>query len=184
MIRTRQDVETHSKEWKSLLNVILTDLNTLFTNGTIRRKTLIENLSFSAIIDVILENSTETAERIRTLESRNARLRSEINLWWLSAKFEYNDSDNPYDTLAKVVLTNWVVKILFANILKKYFNDAQVVETINFDSSVEDGVNIFQNISASCDFWNIFSPQLAQNTITNTLIILVLEAANSNSGAG
>ena len=166
LIRTRQDVETHSKEWKSLLNVILTDLNTLFTNGTIRRKTLIENLSFSAIIDVILENSTETAERIRTLESRNARLRSEINLWWLSAKFEYNDSDNPYDTLAKVVLTNWVVKILFANILKKYFNDAQVVETINFDSSVEDGVNIFQNISASCDFWNIFSPQLAQNTIS------------------
>lgn len=166
VIRNRRDVVTHKNEWQQLLETIILDLSGLFANGTLVQKQLIENLSFSSIIEVVLENTTATAELIRRNEGRNGNLRAEIDLWWRAAKFEYNDGDDRHLTLAKVVLTNWVIKFLFANILKRYFQNAQIVEGINFGTTVNDGINTFRGISESCDFWNIFSPQLGQECIT------------------
>ncbi|MCB9044679.1 MAG: SAM-dependent DNA methyltransferase [Chitinophagales bacterium] len=166
VIRTRQDVTEHNQAWKDLLENILHDLNDLFSNGTIARKRLVENLSFSAITEVILENSNGTAEELKTAERSSRNFRAEVDYWWRAAKADYNDARDKYLTLSKVVLTNWVVKFLFANILKRNFNDARQVEAIEFGTSVTEGIDLFERISSTCNFWNIFSRHLGQEYIS------------------
>ncbi|HOF07475.1 MAG TPA: hypothetical protein PKY44_05515 [Bacteroidales bacterium] len=40
--------------------------------------------------------------------------------------------------------------------MKKYYNEARIIESFSDIDSVEDADHIFNQISISCDFWNIF----------------------------
>lgn len=165
-INNRTEVKPKETLWKSLLHTILADLNRYFRSGEISDEVSTEILAVDAIIDVILENIFPTAENIRANFRRNSRLEARINNWWLSSATEYgynpaNDAANKLPTLSKVILTDWVFKILFAHVLKKHFNEAQVIESISNNTSIEQAKEIIISISEHCNFWNIFSDNLA-----------------------
>ena len=67
-----------------------------------------------------------------------------------------------------VVLTDWVFKIIFAHILKKHFNEAKEIENIERSTSIIGAMEILTSISKKCNFWNIFSPNLGQQFISET----------------
>lgn len=167
-ISRRADVKPKETLWKSLLHTILSDLNRYFESGIISDQVSTDILGVDAIIDVILENIPSTAESIRENLTRNSRLEAQINSWWLSSASEYGfnptlprEASNKLPTLSKVILTDWVFKVIFANVLKRHFNEAKVIESINNKTSIDQAKGIIASISEHCNFWNIFSNNLA-----------------------
>ncbi len=174
-INNRTEVKPKENLWKSLLQTILTDLNSYFETGDISDSVSVEILSVDATIDVILENIPSTVDTLKNNTRRNSRLDAQINNWWLSSATEYGfnptsakDEPNKLPTLAKVILTDWVFKIIFANVLKRHFNEARIIETINSETSVEEAKQIIASISEHCNFWNIFSDNLAISNISTS----------------
>jgi len=171
-INSRLEVKPNEQLWKDLLFEILADLNGFFESGEITEVTSQEILSIDEVIDVVLENTTNTAETLKAKSRTTRQLDAEINLWWNSSSNEYgyasNKTEHKLPTLSMVVLTDWVFKIIFAHILKKHFNEAKEIESIERSTSISDAMEILTSISQRCNFWNIFSPNLGQQFISET----------------
>lgn len=171
-INSRNEVKEKEQLWKDLLFEMLSDLNTYFESGEISEVAETEILSIDDVIDVILENTLSTADAIKAKAKRNAQLEAEINQWWNSSFGEYgftaSQTVKKLPTLSMVVLTDWVFKITFAHILKKHFNEAIEIESIQADTSITDAIETIKSISKHCNFWNIFSPNIGQNAISET----------------
>jgi len=175
-INSRVEVRANETLWKALLHTILEDLNNYFESGEISDDVLSEILAVDKVIDVVLENIPSTAENLKIKTRSNTKLDALINNWWLSSAVEYGfnptskkdkDEPNKFPTLSKVILTDWVFKIIFANVIKRHFNEARIVETIGFDTTIDDAKRIIAKISEHCDFWNIFSDNLAIDQISD-----------------
>ncbi|TVZ28465.1 N-6 DNA methylase [Gillisia sp. Hel_I_86] len=171
-INSRLEVKPNEQLWKDLLFEILADLNGFFESGEISEVTSQEILSIDEVIDVVLENTTNTAETLKAKARTTRLLDAEINLWWNSSSNEYgftsSQTEHKLPTLAMVVLTDWVFKIIFAHILKKHFIEAKEIENIERSTSIVDAIEILTSISQKCNFWNIFSPNLGQQFISET----------------
>jgi type I restriction-modification system DNA methylase subunit len=172
-INNRAEVKPKEALWKSLLHSILSDLNSYLETGEISDDVSPELLAVDAIIDVVLENISSTAENLKTKVRTQARLEAQINNWWLSSATEYGynptaskDTSNKLPTLSKVILTDWVFKIIFANVLKRHFNEARAIESISNGTSIEQAKETIASISEHCNFWNIFSDNLANEFIS------------------
>lgn len=173
-IGDRTQVAPNTTLWKALLHTILTDLNTLIQTGSIDETVSVEILSIDAVIDVILNNVPGTIASITSQRTADSTFDAKANAWWLGSATEYgydpNDDDDSkfkYETLSKVVLTDWVFKIVFANIIKRHFNDAREIERISGTITVSQAITIINSISDTCNFWNIFSKNLAQEFISD-----------------
>lgn len=174
-INHRTEVKAKESLWKELLNRILEDLNYYFQSFSISEGRTYEILAIDTVIDVILENISSTTENLKTQTRANARLDAQINNWWLSSATEYGynptiakDKPFKFPTLSKVILTDWVFKIIFANIIKRYYAEAHVIESINFETSINDAEQVISKISENCNFYNIFSDNLAIAHISDT----------------
>lgn len=169
-INSRIEVKPNENIWKHLLFQILDDLNTFFESGQIKEVTSKEILSIEEIIDVILENTLNTAEEIKSKSRRNGVLDAEVNAWWNSSSNEYGynstQTEHKLPTLSMIVLTDWVFKIVFAHILKRHFNEARQIDNIKSITTINDALSIIVSISENCNFWNILSPNLAQEYIS------------------
>lgn len=173
-VNSRSEVKLKEKDWKKLLYEILRDINSYFESGQISDHVSAEILSVDTIIEVILENITSTAENLKINIRKNVTLDAKINNWWLSSSSEYGfnptskDNQQKYSTLSKVILTDWVFKIIFANIIKRHFNEAKSVEKITNDTSIDEAKAIFNLISENCNFWNIFGNNLAIDFVSSS----------------
>lgn len=169
-INSRLEVKPKEQLWKDLLFEILADLNGFFESRVIAEVTSKEILSIDEVIDVVLENTNNTAETLKAKARINRQLDAEINLWWNSSSNEYgftsSQTEHKLPTLSMVILTDWVFKIIFAHILKKHFNEAKEIENIERSTSIIDAIAILTSISQKCDFWNIFSSNLGQPFIS------------------
>ncbi len=178
-VNSRKEVKSNEALWKGLLYNILEDINSYLETGEIAEVTVKELISIDGIIDVVLENKDNTADSIRSHIRKDARLNAEINLWWNSAASEYgykpSDTANKLLTLSMVVLTDWVFKIVFVNILKKHFNEAKRINQVNENSTTKEAIEIISGISERCNFWNILSPNLAQKCISNVAWNQIIE---------
>ena len=171
-INSRAEVKPNEQLWKDLLFEVLTDLNGFFESGEISEVTSQEILSIDEVIDVVLENTNNTAETLKSNARTTRQLDAKINLWWNSSSSEYgfnsSQTEHKLPTLSMVVLTDWVFKIIFAHILKIHFNEAKEIENIERSTSIVDAMDILTSISQKCNFWNIFSPNLGQQFISDT----------------
>jgi len=168
-IQRRSDVKPKQNLWVGLLHQILLDLNNFFASGQIQTSSHAEIVSIQAVIDVILTNVDDTAETLRQHIRKNATLEAQINHWWSISCLEYGykntDQTEKLTTLSTITLTNWVFKIVFAHILKKYFNPARRIEEVNVNSSIDVALQVFVFISEKCNFWSIFNLHFAQSYI-------------------
>jgi len=165
IIKTRQDVLGSRDLWIKSLHIILKDLNNFFELGTIKRKPLIESFKDSSIIEFILHNSKLNAISLKQASISDTTFELETNVWWRVSKNEYPNHEK-WEILSEIILVNWINKILFANILTAYQNDANIIYNIDYSTTPIEAADIFTKISTTCDFWNIFQPQLGEQYIT------------------
>lgn len=173
-INSRNEVNAKEGLWKALLYQILEDVNIFFKNGEIRDATF-EILNMDSLINMVLENEASTVKSLEKRVRTVAKFDAEINKWWLStaSEYGYDPMSSQHIThrlpvLSKVILTDWVIKIVFAHILKRYFKQACTIEGISDTVTITEAQQIISDISTHCNFWNIFNNTLALDCISPT----------------
>ena len=157
-IRTRADVETYRTDWEKLLEEIVLEVNSYFVSGDFRNATLGDVISESTITTLIQRNKEIIAEKLKTAAFRDAVMAAYIDNWWLGVKSEYeHDETDKYKAYAKTIILNWANRIIFAHIIKNRQNGALVINELDYDTTPSEANQIFQKITAKCDFYNVFS---------------------------
>ncbi|WP_066057281.1 N-6 DNA methylase [Robertmurraya korlensis] len=167
-ITRRNQVFQSRDEWKAQLHRMLDDINFYLNEGSIKSTTLIEALTGNGISTVTLDNAEVVADNMRQVARTNTEFRDQVTLWWRGNRQEYLDYREPWIPLAKIALITWANKLIFAHILKQFRHEATEINNISGDNfTIHDATEIITSISRSCDFWNIFQPQLGEAFIDN-----------------
>ncbi|MEW6405779.1 MAG: N-6 DNA methylase, partial [Chloroflexota bacterium] len=166
-ITRRADVAQNRALWVRLLHTIIDDVNNFLDRGDIagaRPEVAISDVLF---LDYLEHFTPSLSRTIKHAYQINATFAAELKLWWAENKTEHPGCTE-FEGLARVNIINWVNRILFAHYLKRFNNAARAVESIASGTSVQDAIRIFDTISASCDFLNVFKPALGQKHIDPT----------------
>ncbi|MDR3349106.1 MAG: hypothetical protein LBO03_05815, partial [Acidaminococcales bacterium] len=156
-IRTRADVATYKSDWESLIGEMLREINGFFASGELRPAKIGDIVTDSIFAELIRRNKNLTAEHIQNASVTNTTIAAHISQWWRSVEKEYKfDETSRYSAYAKYVLLNWINKFTIANMIKGNHNPATVVESIDEDMLPADALKVFEEITAQCDFFNVF----------------------------
>ncbi len=175
IINSRKDIERNREIWIEYLHQILKKLNTLFESGTIQSKPLIDSFKDNSIVNFILNSTNSIALELESASLRDRKFKAEANVWWRVFKNSYYKDSKQWETLSEIVLINWIHKIIFANILTAFRDDAKIVYDIDSNTTANEASEIFKTISSTCDYWNIFQPQLGEEYITNEAWLNIVE---------
>lgn len=163
-ITNRLTVENNRDLWTASLHEILKDLNTFLESGDIKKRPLIESFKDSSIMDFILKSSSINANALEKAARTDSIFEAEANVWWRISQYEYPHHDK-WEILSEIILVNWINKFLFAHILTAFRDEAKAIYDIDYSVTPSQAADIFQDISSTCDFWNIFQPQLGEKYI-------------------
>jgi hypothetical protein len=165
-IRTRDEVERNSALIRTELHKILNDLNDFIQNGVIKATSILEVLNSEQVSELINKNLGTYIASIKNQAIGNTDIEAEADIWWRYAKNDYPEEEDKYVVLAKINLLYLINKFLFAHILKSYQEEASRIDTISSDTTLAEGLAIFQSISEKVDFWNIFQTQAFEKYIS------------------
>lgn len=156
-IATRDDVERYKDQWMPIIEQILIEINEYLNTGEIHATGIDDVISNTAIAYVIERNKVLVGEYLHENCVENTVMDADISAWWRECQSEYIlDETNMYNAYAKVILLNWLNRIIFAHIIKPYHMAAYEVNDLTRDSTVEDGNEVFDRITEQCDFYTIF----------------------------
>ena len=156
-IITRNDVKKYESEWKETLKNVIVEVNEYLVAGEISHNSIIDFIPKEAISDIIETNKYLVAEKLESKCGRDAVAGAYIDEWWSAAKLEFSkDEENRYLAYAKIILLKWLIRILFAHLIKKMQNAAMAVDEINYDTLPKEANEIFRKITLRSDFFNVF----------------------------
>lgn len=167
-ITSRKDVLQNRDIINEQLHIILKDLNQFFVDGSIKPSRFVDAITGDRVINMLLSNISVYAENLHKASLSDSQFEDEVNLWWLISKLEYPDENNKWKVLARNNLITTFNKFVFAHALKHFNSKANLVDTIDEDTNVADGLEIFVEISSTVDFWNVFSRNLGDEFIPNS----------------
>ena len=157
-IQTREDVITYRKEWEKILLDVVLAVNDYLLTHQLKRISLGDVISDSAIDLLINGYKADVAEKLRKEANLNSELEAGIAQWWKEASVEYRfDEKDMYMAYARNVILNWACRILFAHLIKLHQNGAMLVDEIDFQTSASEADELFKKITARCDFYNVFA---------------------------
>jgi len=174
-VSKRNQVSSNTQEWKKLLKKIILDLNTFFENGILKEQSIIESFSENGITDFICSNADTLEASLISEAQKNTTFDAEVHLWWKNSNLEYPNEKNKWSVLARIILTSWLNKFIFAHVLRRYFSPAQKVISIITTTSPSQAVACFQSISTECDFYNIFKSQLGERYVPDLIWQYLIE---------
>ena len=156
-IKTRQDVTIYKAEWIPVIKDIILTVNEFLQKGKISTASIVESLSDNLMTELIQRNKGLVAENLLNIANQSMTMESKMKVWWNAYHEEFDkDETNMYSAYAKSILLNWTNRIMFANLIKKYHNCADLVKEINGSSTPEEANEIFDKIIAQGDFYNVF----------------------------
>lgn len=157
-IQTRQDVQTYRGDWeKTLLEVVLT-VNDYLATHQLRRASLGDVLSDSAIDLLVNGYKYVVADNLKQKANLDSVMEATLNQWWKEESAEYKfDETDMYLAYARNIILNWAYRILFAHLIKQRQNGALLVDKIDFQTTPAEADGIFKKITAKCDFYNVFA---------------------------
>lgn len=163
-ITTRTAVIGNRARWEALATHILSHLNDLFDRGSLEGRQFIDAYRSGGVTSLIMENASEVTEALKVAARVDGRLRAEMILWWDRYGAEYAKGTME-EVLAQAIISNWIGKILFAHILREQDQRAHQVATIGDDTTPDQGLDLFRQLSEDCNFWTIFSDSLGLSKI-------------------
>ena len=178
ILKTREEVQNNKSFWVELLKTIILDVNEFIVNGTISTAKISDSLTSEDIINFIFNNKYLLVDKYSSVIVENAQFQDKIDLWWKTVENEYPKNSNKLEILAEINILSWINKFIFANLLKRYFNQARIIENIIESTTTNEALQIIETISHNCGFYNIFKIQMA-NEIMPDLISKDLKFFNS-----
>jgi hypothetical protein len=158
-ITTRGAVPGSRARWEKLAEEIIGTLNDLLGRGELQGRPFVEAYKSGGITALIMENSGVVADALVEVTRRNATFRAEMTLWWAKYQAEYG-AGTPAAVLGKAIISNWIGKLLFANILREQDERAHAVASIDDDTTPAQALELFKALSQDCNFWTIFSDNI------------------------
>ena len=169
ILTTRREVKDSRELWLNLLKTIIIDVNEYINTGTIRSAKISESLTSDDIVNFIVDNNQILIDEYLNKIASDSNFQDSINLWWNSVKAEYPEDTNCLEILANINILSWINKFIFANLIKRYFTQANSIENIIYETTIQEAIDIIENISRNCDFWNIFKKQLGNEILPDLL---------------
>lgn len=158
-IRTRQDVDTYRADWERVIDTILEEINSYYASGRFLPANLGDVVSDTVLSEIIRRNQYLLADQLKAYGLRDVRVRARIQKWWDQVRTEYSSGEaNTFIMYARVIIINWTNRILFAHVAKRFHNLARQVESLTYESTPAQADALFESISKTCDFHNIFAP--------------------------
>lgn len=156
-IVNREDVAIYRQEWERTLKDVVLAVNGFLASHTIKRATIENVLSQSAIDHLVNENKTLVADNYKQAATENVLIKAELEQWWKEVSEEYRfDEMDMYQAYAKTVIIRWAYRILFAHLIKRQQNAALLIDTLDYDTTPQEADEIFHKVTAKADFYNIF----------------------------
>ncbi len=174
-IKTRTDVAFHMGEIQNLLTTILTDLNYFFNNGVLKTERVISSVSGEYITEFILKNVQECAKSLKKGALCDADFNDQVILWWEAEKEAYGKKSDKWIEMSKLAIISLMNKIIFANILKKYYSDAKIIDMLVESTGISECLHLFKDISNKCDFYNIFEEKPGERYIDETTLNMLID---------
>lgn len=173
-VTSRGEVVRNRARWEGLAEQIFDYLNDLFDRGALEGRQFIDAYRSGGVTSLIMENAGCVAESIVDSAQRDATFRAEMVLWWDRYQAEYAGGTMEY-VLAQAVLSNWIGKILFGNILREKDRRAHILTRIGYDTTPNDALAMFQQLSDQCNFWTIFSNSIGLRLIPDSVWVQLKE---------
>lgn len=174
-ITTRTEVAYNMHEIKNELYTILDDLNYFFRNGTLKSEKVLNSISGEILLSLMFNNIESCSESIKKACIKDGDLNDEILLWWDSEGVTYGKKANKWFEISKLAIISLMNKFIFANILKKYNSKADIINDVDGLSTIDDCLNVFNQISNDCDFYNIFEEKIGERYIDNSTLKNLLD---------
>ena len=163
-IKRRADVRAGKVAWIKLLHQIIDDVNDLLDHGSVTGARPDAAISDVLFVDYLEYFVPTLSLAIQQACQSDATFSAELKLWWIE-----NGNEHPgcteFQAMARVNLINWINRILFAHYLKRFNNAAGVIESIVPGTTVQQAIAVFNAITASCDFMNVFKPPIGQDYV-------------------
>lgn len=169
-IRDRSVVASVKDKIKIMLYEILNEINGFLQNGQIKPSGITDLLGSEGLAELIQNNLGSYTTALMNTSQNNNSFNNEIVLWWRYAKNDFPEESNKFIVLARNNLLFITNKFLFAHILKSYRKDAAIIDNLDENSTVEDVIKIFENISKKCDFWNIFQQHMGEEVVPKLVL--------------
>ena len=163
-ITSRSSVESNRPRWERLAAQIIAYLNDLFDRGVLEGRQFVDAYRSGGVTALIMRNADLVARTLESAINSNVELRSEITLWWARYQTEYTGTSME-SVLAQAVIANWIGKLLFAHVLREMDMGAMRVEEIGDDTTPQEALDLFRELSNDCDFWTIFSDSIGLTTL-------------------
>ena len=156
-IQTRQDVQTYHEDWERTLFDVVLVVNDYLKTHQLRRISLGDVLSDSAIDLLMNDYKYAVANNLKQKANLDSVMEARLKLWWKEESAEYKfDETDMYLAYARNIILNWAYRILFAHLIKQRQNGALIVDKIDFHTTPIEADEIFKKITARCDFYNVF----------------------------
>lgn len=156
-IHSRKEVALYRDKWLAVIREIVLSVNEYLLRGTIASASVKAAVADGLLTQLIQRNKELTAEELRREAGRNMTMECRIKRWWTENEEEFaHDETDLYAAYAKYVLLNWINRILFANVVKKYHNCAYQIETLDHTMTPADGNDLMDYITSQGDFFHIF----------------------------
>ncbi|MBL7214922.1 MAG: SAM-dependent DNA methyltransferase [Phycisphaerae bacterium] len=173
-ITTRADVLNRPDLWKEGAEQIIRKLNSYLSTGVISGVSANVMFSDTGLIGQLLSCQSAVKAFIESKIQTDNRVDAQIKLWWKHVKHEYPGERTPSGPLAYRILFRWFNRFVFANILKAYNCPLEEIDRLDDETTVENALGLFSEVSRRTDFWNVFGPSdfddLIPQPVWNTLL--------------
>lgn len=164
-ITTRKMVVPNKARWEALAEKILVELNDLLSDGYIQGRPFIESYRTGGITNLLLTNAPELEASLKKASISDTDFDAEMEQWWISHGAEYFKGTREA-VLAQAILSNWIAKFMFANILREQDDRARAIETVEDETTPDEALEIFKRLSEEINFWTIFSDFIGLEKVT------------------
>lgn len=154
----RASISLYENEWVDFLHHLVDKIAEYIATGSIKHRSLGDALTGNVMPMLINQNKGHLADNLKHAAARDVRISTFINSWWQTVKQEYaHDENDPFSAYAKIILVNWMNKLLFANIIQGRYDEARVVNDITEGCKIQEAIDYFEYITSKCGFYNVFS---------------------------
>ncbi len=159
-INSRIDVQASRAKWVNTLHQIIDDINNFIDNGSLVGANAVTVFNEYLLLNFLDQYSHVLSTKLTRSYQASAILAAQIDDWWFINQQEYLPNSK-FFALAQINIIQWLNRFLFAHYLKKFNQDAKLVEKINATTTIQQAITVFSTVSAKCDFLNIFKQTLA-----------------------
>lgn len=164
-ITKRSEVAYSMAEINQVLESILKDLEYYFRNGTLRTEKILNSIVNEQMLSLAFNNIEDCAHSLKNASAKDSDFNDEVLLWWETEGLSYGRKADRWIELSRLAIISLMNKLIFANILKKYNSHAQMIDQVNDSLTIEECLDILNEISEKCDFYNIFEEKPGERYI-------------------